>query len=181
MRDDTDISKSQRKRDMHALQDLGTELVELREDQLRNLQLPDSLHDAIRDARSITQRGARRRQLQYVGRLMRDVDADQLRQQLDLLLAGGKQETAILHQAERWREKLLADDSAAADFVSDHPQCDVQKLRTLMRNSRREAAAGKPPRSYRELLRLIRHVLVEEQTTSRQNVEPGHGTGTASG
>lgn len=170
----TEPSKSQRKRDMHALRDLGKTLTELSEDQLARLQLPDALRDAIREVRHISQRGALRRQLQYVGKLMREVDAERVQRELDAMTAGSLRQTAILHQSERWRERLLADEATVSEFVSSYPQCDVQKLRALVRNSRRESVAGKPPRAFRELLRLIRHLLVANGTTDETD-----GTGHA--
>jgi ribosome-associated protein len=154
-----DVSKTRRKREMHALQAIGEELVGLPEDRLASLVLPDTLRDAILEARRISQRSAHRRQMQYVGRLMRDVDADAIQKQLEASRAGSAKEVAVLHRAERWRERLLADDAAISEFVSAFPAVDVQKLRTMLRNAKREAAAEKPPKFYRELFREIRETM----------------------
>jgi len=165
----TDVSKSQRKREMHALQALGETLVGLRDDQLSRLDLPETLHEAIMQARSISARGALRRQLQYVGRLMRDADADQIRDRLQSVQAGTTRDVAILHRAERWRERLLAEDGALSEFVAAFPATDVQPLRTLLRNAKRETAAGRPPRAYRELFRNIRDILLDSENTIRSD------------
>lgn len=162
-----DVSKSQRKREMHALQALGETLVALPAEQLARIALPETLHEAIMQARSISQRGALRRQLQYVGRLMREVDADQIRNRLQSVQAGTVTDVAMLHRAERWRERLLADDTAMSEFVAAFPATDVQQLRTLLRNAKREMAAGRPPRAYRELFRNIRDILSGQEDTMR--------------
>ena len=163
---DPDTSKSQRKRDMHELQALGKTLVELPQEKLARMVLPDQLRDAIHEARRISAHGARRRQLQYVGRLMRDVDAGNIRAQLETISAGSERNTAILHRAERWREQLLEDETAMSRFVSSYPEADTQRLRALLRNAKREAAADKPPRSFRELFREIRETMLEHSRVS---------------
>ena len=167
------VSKSRRKREMHALQELGETLAGLPAETLARLDLPEGLREAIGEVRQISQRGALRRQRQYIGRLMREVDADTIRRQLEMFDSGSAKETAILHRTERWRERLLADEDAVQEFVSEHPQLDVQKLRTLLRNSRREAAADRPPRSFRELFRLIRACVTEKEKTRETQVQVG--------
>jgi ribosome-associated protein len=157
-----DVSKTQRKHEMHALQAIGEELVALPGNRLANINLPDSLRDAIHEARRINQRGARRRQLQYIGRLMRDVDADSIRKQLEEIRGGSAQEVAIMHRAERWRERLLSNDTAISEFVDAFPGVDVQKLRTMLRNAKQEAAAEKPPKFYRALFREIRETMSKQ-------------------
>ena len=169
MGQNTDVSKSQRKREMHALQSLGETLVELPQEHLARLDLPDVLRDAILEAQRISKRGALRRQLQFVGRLMRDVDAEHIRQQLEAAQAGAAREVAILHRAERWRERLLADEGAMSEFVATFPGTDVQKLRTLLRNAKREMAASQPPRYFRELLRDIRESVLASDRLARSD------------
>jgi ribosome-associated protein len=164
MEQSSDVSKTRRKREMHALQAIGEELVGLSENRLARLELPDSLRAAILDARRISQRGAQRRQMQYIGRLMRDVDAGDIQRQLDAIRAGSAKEVAFLHRAERWRERLLSDDTAVAAFVDEFSAVDVQKLRTILRNAKREAAAEKPPRYYRELFREIRETMSKQDS-----------------
>ena len=162
----TDVSKTQRKHEMHALQAIGEELVALPGNRLANINLPDSLRDAILEARRINQRGARRRQLQYIGRLMRDVDAESIRKQLEEIRGGSAQEVAIMHRAERWRERLLSNDTAISEFVNAFPEVDIQKLRTMLRNAKQEAAAEKPPKFYRALFREIRETMSKQDSPS---------------
>jgi ribosome-associated protein len=150
------ISKSQRKREMHELQALGAALVELSEAQLRDFALDPGLHTAVLEAKRIRSHEARRRQLQYIGRLMRDIDAEPIRARL-AALEGHSAESAARHRRlEAWRERLIADDEALTAFIAEHPGAEAQEMRTLIRNVRREAKEGKPPRSYRELFRLIK-------------------------
>ena len=163
MEQDSTVSKTRRKQEMHALQTLGETLAKLPGEQLSKLDLPDPLRDAILEARQISARGALRRQLQYIGRLMRDVDAGHIRDQLESVQAGAVKDIAILHRAERWREQLLADEAALAGFVSSFPSTDVQKLRTLLRNAKRESEQQKSRRYFRELLRSIRQTLLDNE------------------
>jgi ribosome-associated protein len=152
-------SKSQLKREMTALQALGVELVELPKDALKRMPMPEDLADAVREARRITDHEGKRRQLQYVGRLMRglaETDVAALRAALDAQKGANRTETARLHWIERTREQLLADDAALTEFLRTHPQADVQQGRTLIRNARREAEQGKPPRYFRELFQWIK-------------------------
>ncbi|HUU72699.1 MAG TPA: ribosome biogenesis factor YjgA [Burkholderiales bacterium] len=170
MDQDPDASKSQRKRDMHALQALGKMLVELPQERLAKMELPESLRDAVLDAKRISAHGALRRQLQYVGRLMRDVDADRIREQVDEIQAGSARNVAILHRAERWRTQLLDDADAMSLFVSTFPGADPQRLRTLVRNAKREKADSKPPRSFRQLLRDIRETMLKHERPDQSDV-----------
>ncbi len=152
-------SKTQRKKMMLALQDLGAELVALNEEQLTSLALPDNLYDSVIAAKRVTRFEARRRQLQYIGKLMRTVDPEPIRARLDIWKASSREHTAWLHHLERWRERLLADESALAEFLSVYPRADAQQMRVLLRNIRRERDANKPPRSYRALFQLLRQTL----------------------
>jgi ribosome-associated protein len=152
-------SKSQLKREMLALQTLGAALVELPKDALKRMPMPEDLADAVLEARRITDHEGKRRQLQYVGRVMRSLDDEQtaaLRSALDGYRGVNKAETAKLHWIEQAREKLLADDSALTEFLRAHPGADAQAGRTLIRNARKEAREGKPPRYFRELFQWIK-------------------------
>lgn len=162
---DGPTSKTRRKKDMLALQDLGVELVELNEQQLENMQLPQPLLEAVQEARRLTKHEARRRQLQYIGRLMRDIDAAPIRARLEQRRGQGREHTAQLHAIERWRDELLAADPALARFLDAHPAADSQKLRSLIRNARREQGAALPPKSYRELFRVLRETISKETAT----------------
>ena len=152
-------SKSQMKRDMLALQTLGAALVELPKDALKRMPMPEGLADAVLEARRITDHEGKRRQLQYVGRVMRSLTDDEtaaLRLALDAHRGVNKAETAKLHWIERAREQLLADDTALTEFLRTHPGADAQAGRTLIRNARKEARDGKPPRYFRELFQWIK-------------------------
>jgi ribosome-associated protein len=160
MEDELQPSKTQRKKEVHALQDLGEALVALDADKVAELDLPVRLHDAVMEAKRISKFGALRRQMQYIGRLMREEgDAASIRSRLDVWNGTSVEETARLHLLERWRTRLLADDAALADLLAAHPGVDAQRLRTLIRNTRREAEAGKPPKSFRELFQLLREII----------------------
>lgn len=155
-------SKSQRKRESHALQDLGEELVNLAKDALARVPMPENLEQAVRDCRKITAHEGRRRQLQYVGKQMRTLhepEVQAIRQALDVIKGVSKAETAKLHALERWRERLLAKDEALTELVAQHPGADAQQLRTLIRNARREQAAQKPPKAFRELFQALKDLM----------------------
>lgn len=153
-------SKSQRKREMHALQDIGEELVELAAAQLDKLPLPDKLRDAIDQCQQIRAHEARRRQLQFIGRLLRDVDAEPLQVALEQLRQHAKLATQQHHQLERWRDRLIAEgDSALNELLQLHPTADRQQLRQLIRTAQKEAEQNKPPAAARELFRSLRDLL----------------------
>jgi ribosome-associated protein len=154
-----ELSKTRRKQIMEDLQDIGEALVELPKDRLKQLDLPESLMDAVLEARRITAHGGRRRQLQYIGKLMRSVDAEPIQAKLDEWNGSHAQETALLHRLENWRQRLIDDDAALSELLERHTEFDVQHLRTLIRNARKEAQQNKPPKSSRELFRLLRDTL----------------------
>ena len=154
-------SKSQRKRDMHALQALGERLVELPASQLERMDLPPELVEAIALARRITAREGRRRQLQYVGKLMRRVDPDAIRAQLEVDDAQHRLETAVMHAAERWRDALIDTPDRAAEFVERYPAA-ARSLHPLVRAARAEHAKQQRGRHYRELYRELRDVLLAD-------------------
>jgi ribosome-associated protein len=152
------VSKTKRKREMHDLQALGVALVALPESQLDDLSLDDNLRKAVLEAKRISAHEGRRRQLQYIGRLMRDVDPAPIRAKLDAITGGSAQANARHKRLEALRERLLADDAALTDFAALYPSADLQALRALIRNARKEQKEGKPPRAYRELFRLLKTV-----------------------
>lgn len=149
-------SKSQRKRDVEALQGLGEVLVKLPDAQFKRIELPELLRVAVADCRKITQNGALRRQKQYIGKLMRSIDPAPIQAQIDVFNGVSAAENARLHQAEKWRDRLIADNEALTLFLNDYPDTDVTHLRQLIRNARDEAAHGKPPKAFREIFRVIR-------------------------
>jgi ribosome-associated protein len=155
-------SKTRRKADMHALQDLGEALVGLDARRfdvvVEEAQLPERLVDAIRAARSITAHGGRRRQLQYVGKLMRGVDPAPIRARLDAWAEGRDADAAKLHALERLRERLLTEPAALDDLVATHPTVDRPRLRSLIAKAKDERARSAPPHAFRELWRALREL-----------------------
>ena len=143
---------------MHELQALGVALLRLNERELESIAMPDELRRALLEAKRIKSHEAKRRQLQYIGRLMREVDAGPLRAKLEAIEGSSAQATAHHRRLEAWRERLLGDDEALTAFAAEHPGADMQVLRTLIRNARKEAAGGKPPRAYRELFRVLKQI-----------------------
>ncbi len=154
-------SKSQRKRDMQALQKTGAQLVELNAGQLAQIELPEFLLEAILAAQRIRDFEGRRRQLQYIGKLMREVDAAPIRAKLGQWHGVARAHTASQHLAERWRERLLAEADALALFANEYPGSDLQRLRSLVASIKRDQAAGKPLKNYRELFRAVRGIMGE--------------------
>ena len=154
--DDGVVSKTKRKQEMADLQKLGAKLVELPEVQIADMPMDEQLRDAVLEAKRIKSHEAKRRQMQYIGRLMRDVDPAPLRARLEAITGHSAQAAAQHRRLEAWRERLLADDGALTAFAAEHPGADLQALRTLIRNTRKEQKEAKPPRAYRELFRLIK-------------------------
>jgi ribosome-associated protein len=157
-------SKTQRKREMHELQSLGERLVELNPEQLAAIALPEDLRDAIDAARRITRREARRRQLQYIGRLMRTVDPEPIREKLKVWHGLSAEHTAHMHRVERWRGRLMEEELAMREFAQAYVGADTQRLRALVRKAREERDAGRPPHGYRELFRALRDIMSETNT-----------------
>ncbi|GAB4401269.1 MAG: ribosome biogenesis factor YjgA [Rhodoferax sp.] len=166
-------SRTERKRESQALQKLGTALLDLRADLSAQLNLPDALTDAVAQAKRITDFEGKRRQMQFIGKLMRQLDDDTVTA-IEHALAEQAQGSAVeqqrLHQLEAWRTRLLADDGALADWLAQHPGSDSQQLRALIRQARKDAVPEKPGaaprhgRAYREIfqfLRDARHTLPE--------------------
>jgi ribosome-associated protein len=146
-------SKSQRKRDMTALQKMGGVLVDLPASELAKIPMQDRLSDAIYAARALTTHGAKRRQLQYIGRLMRDEEMEPIYQALETIHSQNQQGKAHFHQLERWRDRLIAEgDGALRVFVELFPDTDVQHLRQLIRNTQKNPTVGT------ELFRYLRKV-----------------------
>ena len=157
---DGPVSKTRRKAEMHELQALGERLAGLNSDQLKGLDLPDALRQAVDDARQISKHEARRRQMQYIGKLMRTIDPAPIRDKLDELDGQSSSATIALHQLERWRERLINEEGALAEYISSHQRrgIDTQHLRTLIRNVREEREHSKPPRAFRELFRELKRI-----------------------
>lgn len=157
-------SKTRRKKDMHVLQALGEALVALSPERLKRFDLPETLAIAIADARRFTAHEARRRQMQYIGRLMRQIDPAPIQAGLDALQGQSREETARQHRLERLRDALMEDEKTLTDIVNRYPKADVQHLRNLRRKALKEREQQSPPRTYRELFRCLREL--DEQTNS---------------
>lgn len=143
---------------MQDLQDLGEELAELSGERLKKLDLPEQLRDALKEAQRISSHGARRRQLQYIGKLMRDIDAAPIREALAALKGESATEVARMHRIERLRIRLLEDEKTLAEIAENFPGADLQHLRTLRRSALKEQEAQKPPRSYRAIFQMLKEL-----------------------
>jgi len=163
-RADASPSKTRRKQDMHALQELGVALVALDAKRLATLDLSESLADAIAVARKVTKHEARRRQLQYIGRLMRDVDAAPIRNALAAWAEGSQRERARFAALERWRDRILDEPDGLQAFFAAHPAAPREALAALVADARAERARGAPPRNARALFRALKRILDDEGT-----------------
>ena len=152
-------SKTSRKKEMHALQDMGEKLVALSAQRLSELDLPENLLDAIREARRLTQFGAIRRQMQYIGKLMREIDADEIREKLSLWDAQSKENAAEFHLLERWRTRLLEEEQSLDEFARTYPNADITHIRNLIRSINRDRQADKPPKQFRAFFRELRDIV----------------------
>ncbi|MET0981144.1 MAG: ribosome biogenesis factor YjgA [Telluria sp.] len=152
-------SKSELKRQMDDLQKLGAQLVAEPRDRVKRVPMPEDVKEAILMCQTITNHEGRRRQLQFVGKKMRSLNEEELaiiQRTIDSWKGASKAETAALHALERRRDKLLADDTALTKLLEENPELDVQHLRTLIRNARKEQAESKPPKAYRELFQILK-------------------------
>lgn len=170
-----DASRTDLKRESAELQKLGVDMLELRADYLERLDLPDKLRDAITEAHRITNFEGRRRHLQFIGKLMRQLDAtaiEAIRAALVEQHTPSVQETVLLHQAEAWRDRLLASDDAVGQWMNLSPETDSQQLRALVRQARKDAKPEKPGeaqrhgRAYRDIFQIVRDALVVHQESA---------------
>jgi ribosome-associated protein len=168
-------SKTQRKKEMLALQDLGAELLALPIVQLEAIEMDERLREALDEARRITAHGARKRQLQYVGKLLRALDTEPLQRALQLTRANRVQDAQAFHDVEQWRERILAGDDGLQSWLSSYPGADSAQLHALVRDARRELhAPGRPgvpamSKARRALFRQLRDTM---------SAAAGTGTGT---
>lgn len=161
-------SRTEQKRESTELQKLGEDLLHLRADALATLDLSDKFRDAITDARTITNFEGKRRQLQFIGKLMRQLEApalDAIRAAVGEQHSGASHHTASLHLAEQWRDRLIDDDAAFGEWLAEHPGTDGQQLRSLIRQARRDAKPERPGealrhgRAYRDIFVAVRERL----------------------
>lgn len=163
---DGEISKSQLKREALSKRTLASEVIALGKKQFANAPLEDDLREELIAARKITAHVARKRQLMFVAKKLRNTDTSEIEQYLASLQQDASQITLRHHRAEAWRDRFLAtdqsgdlnNDQALAEFLQNRPDADRQALRQLIRNARREIAAGKPPASARALFRMLREM-----------------------
>lgn len=160
--EDDYISRSHFKREAEAAQDLGERLITLRVEQLDQLDLSEKLYDSILLAQRLTANGAIRRQRQFIGKLMRTEIVEPIEAKLAEWDRGSKAETARLHRLERWRDRLIADDKALGEWFKEYADTDVQRMRSLIRNAHKEKELNKPPKSSRELFKLLREITAHE-------------------
>lgn len=153
-------SKSQRKKDMLALQKLGESLVQLTAEQLAAMELPENLLTAINQMKSLSANEAKRRQMQYIGKMMRHIDVETIKQALKKKELVHKKETAQFHDIEEWRTKLLTQgDEALNSFLNDYPQTDRQQLRQLIRNAQQDRRNEKNTGAEKTLFKFLRTLI----------------------
>ena len=167
-------SKSQRKREMTALQKTGEQLVNESADRIKRTPMPENLREAILECQRIRNHEGRRRQLQYIGKIMRSLDEEAIatiNRTIESWRGLSKADTLLMHALENQREKLLADERALTEFLHKYPQADIQQLRTLIRNAKKETAANKPPKAYREIYRLLKQIMTAPPLPEPENHE----------
>lgn len=156
-------SKSELKRQMHELQALGQALLELPAHRSAVLDLTEGLRDALAEYHRTRSFEGRRRQIQYIGKLMRFNDPEPIREAIAAYKLGSAKESLALHEAERWREELLSNDEAVTRWINEFPQTDAQQLRNLLRSARKdakvEAVDKRHGKSYRELFQMVKNAM----------------------
>lgn len=156
------VSKSEIKRDAEDLKQLGEKLVNLTKANLTKVPLDDSLKDAIELAQRL-QKEARRRQLQYIGKLLRSIDAEPIREALEKIENKHNQQQAMLHKLEILRDELVAKgDVALTDLLNERPSADRQQLRNLIRATQKEKEQNKPSKAYREIYQILKTLILED-------------------
>lgn len=181
------ISKTDLKQKSNELQKLGEDLLDLRTDLMQQLltlgHLPDALYEAVAQAKKITDFEGKRRQMQYVGKLMRKLDGEQVQAMRDALSVqhnGSAEETQMLHLAEAWRNRLLQDDAAMEDWLGTYPGTDSQQLRALVRQARKDGLPDKAAvsqgllprqgRAYRDIFQILRQHLLQSLQAEEERV-----------
>lgn len=154
-------SKSMLKRIQLELQDLGKEMTKLSPEQLQKVGLPEDVYVEIIEYRRMKSFGAQRRQLQLIGKKMRDLDPAAVREAIDRATGESKAAVALHHRCERLRDQMLEDDGAVKKFIDEHPDIDIQGLRQMVRTARKERELQKPLKNYRALYQLL-HELLDE-------------------
>lgn len=152
-------SKSQLKRDADELQNLGKRMTELRPDQRDKLPIDERMRSALDEYTRMPSNGAKRRHLQFIGKLMRTADAEAIRDVVDRFDSATAAHNQLFHELERWRERLISEgNETLQSFIEAHPGADIQHLRQLVRNAQRERQMEKPPVNARKLFKYIREL-----------------------
>ncbi len=157
-------SKTQIKKEMGDLQKIGQRLVTLNKEQLKKIGLNEILLDAILLAQKITSHEAKRRQNQFIGKLMRNLPEQEIAlilEYFDILDGKSQQQTQLLHFLENWRQKLIENEESLTEFLQEYPHTDIQTLRNLIRNARKEKELNKPPKAFREIFALLKTIILE--------------------
>lgn len=156
------VSKSEIKRDAEALKQLGEKLVNLTKTNLEKIPLPENILDAIELAQRV-QKEARRRQLQYIGKLLRQIDVEAIQDALDKIENKHNQQQALLHKLEQLRDDLIEKgDDLLSEIINDYPMADRQHLRNLIRVAQKEKIQNKPPKAYREIFQYLKNLIISE-------------------
>ncbi len=157
--DENWVSRSQKKRDVEALQDIGVRLVELKPDQLEKIDISDTLRDAVIEAKRLTSRSAIRRHMQYIGKLMRNEDGEEIQAAIDRFDVTTQTHNQVFHKLEKWRDRLINNEKGMLDVIlTEYPQTDMQHLRQLVRNAQKEQSQNKPPAATRKLFKYLREL-----------------------
>ena len=156
------VSKSEMKREMERLQQLGKRLTELNTSQWQTLTISDVLHAALVESKRLKNHEAKRRHMQYIGKLMRDENWELIQQQVDLLDPSSEAYGRRIGQMEKWRERLIKDAKAMNAFIDEYPDVDRQHLRNLVRNASKEMAGDepKPGSGYKKLFQFIKETMI---------------------
>ncbi|PIT13985.1 ribosome biogenesis factor YjgA [Snodgrassella alvi] len=155
------ISKTQMKKQMNDLQQLGMELTKLSADTLKKMNLPEDLLQAVQSYQKISSNSALKRQAQFIGRLMREIDTAPINDYLSRLKGENSAHNAYLQRLENLRQRLIADDNSLTEIINKYPHIDINNLRTLIRNARKEQNAGKPPKAFRAIFQLLKTEISE--------------------
>jgi ribosome-associated protein len=161
--DDDFISKTRRKKDATALQVMGKELVALSPERLARIDMPENLREAVVECKRLNKHEAIRRQMQYIGKIMRDIDAEPIAAQLNAMKAPTARDNALFHLAEKWRLELLEDPEAMGRFMATFPGANVSELRMLVEKTREERSKGTGPKRFRELFYFVNAAIQQRE------------------
>ncbi len=171
-------SRNELKQQMHDLQELGEALASLPEDRLAAVKMEDRLRDAFAELRRTRSFEGKRRQLQYIGKLMKFEDPEPMREAIASFRVGSAKDTLAMHQAEYWRDQLIADDDALAKWLEEYPQTDVQQLRSLVRAARKEKVepGARRGRVFRDLFQMVKGLMtdVPDADAGDEPSDPSH-------